>query len=341
MISYLKISILLFLLFLVGCSDESVPVNEPEVDVGLSELASEARNLDGLRSLLIGVDDQLILEEYYGSFDPDSLDQVRSVTKSIMTILIGMAIDKNFIPDPEVKISEYIGHMEGFEDRHKDITLHHLLTMSGGFQWDESQVDEFNDWVLSENRISYLLKRQVVDDPGSVFNYNSAQSHLLSVILQEASGMTARKYADEYLFGPLSIEIRWQRLDDYTNGASGLRFKPIDMLKLGQLMVNNGNVDGKQLISPSWIETSLQPHIATGQVPEYYGYQWWVNPDIDEIHGMAIGYGGQYLIVIPELNAVIVTTSEYRNIGQEKALQQSKDIYQFIWSNIYPYLKGN
>ena len=334
-----KIIFLFFLLVITGCLDDITQEPELAIDEELERIKGEAENIEGLRSLLISHEGQLVYEHYYKVYQPDSLDHIRSVTKSIMGILIGIAIQKGIIPSPDIKISQYLGAKDGFDDRHQNITLHHLLTMSGGFQWDESDVSEFNNWVLSDNRINNLLQRQVIDSPGSVFNYNSAGSHLLAVILQEASGISARDFADQHLFGPLSIDAGWQNLDNYTNGASGLRLKPRDIIKLGQLMVNDGYGHGMLIIEGSWISTSLFPHINTNQVPAMYGYQWWINPDIPELHGIAIGYGGQYLAVIPELNAVIVTTSEYRYLGQDKAFQQSVDIYNMIWNNIYPYLK--
>ena len=338
---YLRIFYFLLLIILLGCSDELEPVSENVSDEALDLIDNEASNIDGLRCLLISKDGQLIFEEYFQPYNPDSLEQVRSVTKSIMGILIGIAIDKGFIEDTEIKIFEYLRNEEGFDSMHTNIALHHLLTMSGGFQWDESNVEEFNNWVLSDNRISYLLQRELSNEPGSIFNYNSAESHLLSVILQEATGISSREFADQYLFEPLSIGVRWQRLDNYTNGASGLRFKPIDLIKLGQMLVDNGKINDLSILSNDWISTSFSPHIPTNQIPEFYGYQWWIHPEIEELHGMAIGYGGQYIVVIPGLKSVIVTTADYKEIGQEKALDQSRQIYSLIWNGIYPHLKAH
>ena len=321
-----------------GCTSSSTQTPSPIQDIDLDLIHSKAKEIDGLKSLLISEDDSLTFAQYYVPYGKDSLDHVRSVTKSIVSILIGIAIDKGFIEDPYTPIHTYLASMKGFDEKHKNITLHHLLNMTSGIQWNESNVSEFNNWVSSRDPIKYVLDRNVKNKPGQSFSYNSAGSHLLSVILTESTGMTAEEFGNRFLFDPLEINVRWQRLGKYSNGGAGLELRPRDMIKIGQLIANKGIHNNQRLISQEWIEASTTTQIKLGQSTTSYGYQWWLEDQVEDKVCMAMGFAGQFIVVFKEMEHVIVATSLWRGRKGKTDKQQSQ-IINLISKFIYPYLK--
>ncbi|MGD8968925.1 MAG: serine hydrolase, partial [Anaerolineae bacterium] len=159
-----------------------------------------------------------------------------------------------------------------------------------------------SDWV------QFTLDRRMEAEPGTRWTYNGGASHLLSAIVQETTGMTALEFAKEHLFGPLGIsEVVWSGGNQGRNyGGSGLQMTPHDMAKFGYLYLNEGLWDGKQIVPAAWVEASTTNHSPTPGV--YYGYQWWVMPWAG--YYSAIGARGQYIVVLPELDMVVVFTSD-------------------------------
>jgi len=295
----------------------------------LAEAVDQASEIDNLRSLLIARNDVLVLEEYFAAHGTDSLHDVRSVTKSFMATLIGIAIDKGFIQNVNLTIADFFDEVIVDLDVDKGkITIHQLLTMSCGLEWEEiGSYSEFNTWISSPNQIDYILSKQWQSTPGTMFNYSDGAAHLVSVILHEAIGANALSFANEHLFEPLGIGERFWSIDKqgYNYGGVALRITPRDMIKLGQLYLQNGMYAGKRIVSEQWIQTTTESHISTNNAVPYgsdYGYFWWIGIAHQHDYYFANGYGGQFIVVVPELNLVVVATNKWQSIGGRDAAGQ-------------------
>ena len=314
----------------VGC-DPAVPQNSSNTQITstdtldhetLEDLFDEAEKLEFLRSFLVWNDSGMVAERYYQSYPADSLDHVRSVTKSIISILTGIAIDQGLIESVNDPVKKYLGSMlDEYSIAKQEITIRHLLTMSAGFQWNEgNDVAEFNAWSSSRDPTAHLFSRQLVAEPGSTFSYNSGLPHLLSIIITETSGMSTKDFANQYLFEPLNIgRIRWRKLNDgYYSGGASLEIAPSDLMRIGVMMLNQGVYGGKRIVSAEWVETSVRNHMTLQDVPGVatigYGYLWWTSDFDGAMIYQAKGYGGQYLVIVPQNETVVTITSQWQNL---------------------------
>jgi CubicO group peptidase (beta-lactamase class C family) len=197
------------------------------------------------------------------------------------------------------------------------ITLRHALTMTDGLEWYELQYlysDErntFRQWRNNNGSIQFILDQPLLTLPGEAFNYNSGISHLLSIVLQQHTGVRLDSFAAREIFAPLGIsDYYWSvNQDGAARGYSGLYLRPRDMAKFGLLYLHKGVWENKQLISESWINESTQKHILRGDIPDmYYGYQWWVHET-----GLiaAVGFGGQVLMLIPEYDLIVLFNNSH------------------------------
>jgi len=346
--NFIAASIFIFLFF--SCQTKFDPVNSDQIALNfneelLNEAFDEAANMDDLYSLLIGKGENLIIENYYNNFAADSLHDVRSVTKSITSILVGIAIDKGYITDTNQKMYTFFGSILDSIARDKlQIEIEHLLSMSGGFEWVPfGDWSEYSNWRNANDQINYILNKPIITTPGQVFNYNDAASHLLSVVVGEATNMDVIDFAQQYLFDPLNINSHsWIRDNrGYPLGCVALALTPTDMYKIGLMYLQNGVYDGKRVVSENWVSTSTQAHIFTGNVIPYgqnYGYLWWIDEKDDNTYFMAMGYGGQFIVVVPEKNLVVVATNNWRLSGY-RAGQNWYNTISLIVNKIIPAAK--
>lgn len=280
----------------------------------LKGVDDEIRNkFPDIYSLLVIKNGRLVFEEYYSVVDQEMIGPVYSVTKSVMSILIGIAIDQGAISSVDQKVSDFLPELftSDIDPAKKDITLHHLLTMTPGFEWeDRGQV--FWEWLFSSDFIKFTFDLDLESPPGEKFTYSTAVSHVLSGILTRATGMNALDYAKTYLFKPLGIEdVKWSQCPKgFNKGGTGLQLKPRDMAKIGYLYLNNGNWEDKSIVSENWVKASSVFQVE-GDFDYGYGYQWWIK-DINGCSSYrAWGRGGQFIVVIPELDTVMVVTSKF------------------------------
>lgn len=267
-------------------------------------------------SLLINHKGKTVFEKYYNGFTKDKLNNLKSVTKSITSILLGIAIDNGLIKNENEKISGLLPEFfnEKFDLRKKEITLKHVLTMSSGFEWNNFGGKLRNGWDQSSEPTKYLIQNvPMKNDPGKVWNYNSALSHLLSDIIKKYSENNTRAFAEKYLFAPLGIKnIKWQKSEDGNEmGNSELFMTSRDMMKIGVIILNEGNWNGKQIVSKEWVDKSTQKYFDGFPQIGGYGYQWHLRNFGNYKAVMAVGWGGQLLIIIPELELVVVNTSKW------------------------------
>lgn len=281
------------------------------------------RRYKGIHSILLVKNGKLVLEEYFYGYNRDRLHELHSVSKSITSILVGIAVDRKMIPNVNKQVHEFFSdHTDTrWVDQKYDIPLKHVLTMSAGIDWDERSkplTDSRNDIVAmvfySDNWIRYVLNKELIEPPGERFNYSGGLNILLGGIIKESSGLYADKFAERYLFGPLAIsDYYWHRHHDGTiNTQGGLALRPRDMAKIGYVMLRGGNWKGKQIVSQKWIKESTEYHVS-GDYGYGYGYQWRSGKTVINKKPIrtffAWGRGGQFIFVFPTLDLIAVFTS--------------------------------
>ncbi|NWF90546.1 MAG: serine hydrolase [Ignavibacteriaceae bacterium] len=315
--------LILFFILITSCSLENI--NETDLFVNQQQLNNAfttLSNVQGMKSIVVSQGDSIVKEQYFNSSGPNVAHDVRSVTKTVTALLIGIAIDKGFISSVEDEIGNYLSPIAGNISPDKSaLKIKHLLTMSSGLEWYEwgnygsNTNNEYNNWWYSSDQITYLLNRNFTYSPGTHFNYNSAGSHLLSIIVAQSTGMDTESFAKQFLFEPLGITFQSWRKDKrgYNNGAAGLFITPYDMQKIGNLLLYKGLYKYKRVVSEKWIDEMTRFHISTRNANSFangYGYQTWLwNKDVNSYFD-AMGYGGQFILVVPAKRLVITATCD-------------------------------
>lgn len=299
---------------------------------------------------------KLVFEQYFPGYDQPwgqtdgqyeftatTKHDMRSVTKSVTSLLVGIAIDRKLIAGVDEPVLKFFPDTAAVKlPGWHAITLRHLLTMSSGIKWDEALAwtDPKNDGphlVSEADPIGYVLARPVVAPPDVLWTYNGGGTELLGNILEHVSGKPLEAFAREVLFQPLGIaDFEWKA---YKNGkiaaAAGLRLRPRDAAKIGQLVLNRGRWNGQQVVSADWITQSITPRFqAVGYFGGtlFYGYQWWMGRSLargkDIKWVAAFGWGGQRIFIVPELDLVMMTTTA--QYGQPKEGLAAIDILSNI-----------
>lgn len=296
------------------------PVSTPE-EQGLDRnvLAdgyAAAARLPYAYSLLIVRNGNLVAEQYFNGNSRENSNSAMSVSKSVLSGLVGIAFREGYLDSLNERIADFFPDYvsSSLDPRISDITIRHLLMMRAGFAGDEATYFQIHS---SRNWIKTTLELPLLYDPGEKMSYNTFETHLLSAILTEASGISTHEFARKFLGEPLGISILPWEADPqgYFFGGNGMRFKPRDLAKFGLLYMRNGSIGGKQIVPGAWIDESLTDFtgwidLSWGDVRKYnYGYLWWMG----EISGykvfFALGHGGQFVIGCPELDMVVVTTA--------------------------------
>jgi CubicO group peptidase (beta-lactamase class C family) len=270
--------------------------------------ATTERDLPQVRALLVVVDGRLVFERYFRGAEPQAPIAVKSVTKSIVSALVGIALARGELSSLDTPIVRWLGPEQDaiIDPRVSAVTLRHALSMTAGFEWQENGPTT-REWLGSENQVRYMLGAPMAAAPGETFNYNSGLAHLVGVVLARATGLDLATYADRRLFERIGIRRgAWGRdRQGYHEGGSELELTPRDLARFGLLYLNRGRWRGEQVVPEAWVMESTRPH---GRVD--YGYLWWYLPQ--EWGGPALnalGYGGQLISIVPDANAVIVVGS--------------------------------
>lgn len=293
-----------------------------------------------VQSLIIQKNGEIIHEAYNGSIDGNDPTNIKSASKSIISLLIGIAIDNGFIEDVEQPIGDFFPeYFEQNADSAKAaITLQDLLTMRSGLE--TTSFRNYGRWVMSDNWVEFTLNQPFVEEPGGRMVYSTGTSHLLSVILTEATGMSTRAFANKYLFEPMDIQIGgWDRdPQGYYMGGNNLAVSPRDLLKIGTMMMDVGEYNGQQIVSKQWIMESVQIYTRSNYNPYNYGYMWWRRMVAEYQLFFAWGNGGQYIMILPELETVISITSD---LGRSNGSRRYQDrIFDFLRETIIPFVEG-
>jgi CubicO group peptidase (beta-lactamase class C family) len=308
--------------------------------------AEQAGTVSGVHVLLVSQRGKLVLEHYgrgedesWGrpigtvSFAPDVMHDLRSVSKSVVGLVYGIALAAGKVPPPEARLYDQFPEYPDLakEPGRDRLTVHHALSMTLGFDWDELTIpygdprNSENAMELAPDRYRYILARPIVGEPGVKWIYCGGATALLGRLIAKGTGETLHGYSRRVLFDPLGFgPSEWAKGDDgEPHAASGLRLLPRDMLKVGELVLSGGTWNGREVVPAEWVKRVTTPVV--GDVfAGSYGYQWYLS---DLVRGTrtfqliaAIGWGGQRLMVFPELGLVMaVNCGNYRKSIAEQS----------------------
>lgn len=275
---------------------------------------------ENINGIIVSKGSNVIFEEYYNNTSAETKHHIASVTKSVMSSLIGIAIDKGFINSVEDKISDFFS-----EYKNHEIKLKHLLTMTAPYPY-EPWKEPLETLSKQPHWLPYILENIGKGGEIGPFKYSTASAHLLSIILEKSTGLSSRAFANDHLFNKIDVEqipdysmeqfgfdelfgskVRgWVKdPDGYSTGGWGLNLSVREMSSFGQLYLNNGMFNGEQIVSKSWVEASTLGH-SNG-----YGYMWWLIEEEELSAYAAIGDGGNMICVIPKYDLVVAIASSF------------------------------
>ena len=278
----------------------------------LGAARARAAELPRLRSLLVSWRGELVLEYYAPGITPRRLANVKSVSKSIVSALVGIAIERGLIGGVETPIAGFFPQLlRDADPRKRAITIENLLTMRSGLE--STSFDNYGSWVRSRNWVQFVLTRPLVSDPGTAFDYSTGSTHLLSAILTRAAKRSTHAFAQEALGKPLSIAFApWPRdPQGIYFGGNDMLLTPRQMVAFGELYLRGGSAGGRQVVPSAWVAESCVPRGRSRFNPDQqYGYGWWTRPFAGADSCFAWGFGGQYIFLFRDLDLVVVTTSD-------------------------------
>jgi CubicO group peptidase (beta-lactamase class C family) len=290
---------------------------EPAAPADLGAALDAASNLPRLHSFLVSWRGAVVAERYYGGARATRQANIKSASKSVISALVGIAIERGLIPGVAEPVSSYFAEQVKADTRKQRITVEDLLTMRSGLETTSSR--NYGAWVLSRNWVQHALARPLVTEPGTSMEYSTGNTHLLSAILTRAAGESTRQFAQKALAGPLGFTLaEWPRDPQGVYfGGNDMLMTPRQMLAFGELYLNRGSAGGRQIVPAAWVDESFIPRARSPRSEQLYGYGWWIRDLAGHRVSYAWGFGGQYIFVVPALDLVIVTTSSTA-IGEDR-----------------------
>ena len=305
--------------------DAAAPAHPPAPAWNVAAVDEGARDLPRLHSLLVSRQGSVVFERYYNGARPERPANIKSASKSVISALVGVAIDRGLIPDVTTPIVKFFPELARDPDpRKRDITVEHLLMMRPGLEGTSNR--NYGAWVTSRNWVQHALARPMFAAPGEEMEYSTGNTHLLSAILTKATGKTTWAFANDALARPLGFTLpQWPRdPQGIYFGGNDMLMTPRQMLAFGEMYLNGGRARGQQILPAAWIDRSCEGKdrnrrpdwMANDSLRGFdplrerrYGYGWWVYEIREFDTCFAWGYGGQYIFLVPALDLVIVTTS--------------------------------
>jgi len=302
---------------------ESTPAEQGLVLV--AELYYHAAKLETIYSLLVIKNGHLIAEGYFNEGSVEQKDRLQSVTKSYTSALVGIALEQGYLSSVDQRMMDFFPEVAGqiTDPRKNQITIRHLLQMRAGYPWEETDPALW-EGLLSGHYPPLIEEFPLIAEPGTEFHYSNLSSNWLGIIMARAVGTNLKSYAEEHLFQPIGAEAgEWGTdAEGHNNGCADLHFSARDAARFGLLYLNDGKYEGKQVVPAGWVHDSQQRYSeninATGGFPANwglsisdigYGYQWWSAKAGDHRLDFAWGHGGQFIVLLDELDMVIVLTS--------------------------------
>jgi CubicO group peptidase (beta-lactamase class C family) len=285
----------------------------------VAELYLDAAELETLYGLLVVKNGHLIAEKYFNEGAVGQKARIQSVTKSVTSALVGIALDRGCLSNVEQRMVDFFPEIVSqiTDPRKGQITIREMLQMRAGYPWEETHPDLW-EGLLSGLYVPLIEEFPLTADPGTEFQYSNLTSNWLGIIVDRACGMHLRAYAEENLFSPLEVEAGqwgtdWQ---GHNNGCGDLHLTARDMAKFGLLYLNDGDWKGNQIIPADWVHDSLRTYSedAWDNIGRFrdigYGYQWWSARAGDQHVNFAWGHGGQLIVLVDELDMIVVTTAD-------------------------------
>jgi CubicO group peptidase (beta-lactamase class C family) len=303
----------------------STPAAQGLDPMRVAELYLDAAEMETLYGLLVIKNGHLIAEGYFNQGSVAQIARLQSVTKSYTSALVGIALEQGCLSSVDQKMLDSFPEVADqiTDPRKAKITIRHLLQMRAGYPWEETDPTLWNG-LLSGYYLPLIEKFPLIADPGTEFHYSNLTSNWLGIILDRACGKNLKSYAEEHLFLQIGAEagVWGTDRDGHNNGCGDLHFTARDAAKFGLLYLNEGQYRGKQVVSASWVRESLQRYsedinsagIIFGRLGRYfrdigYGYQWWSASVGDHHFNFAWGHGGQFIVLLDELDMILVTTA--------------------------------
>lgn len=309
--------------------------------LNLEQLGQRAAALPRIHSLLISHRGERIFEQYYAGRTADQPANMKSASKSVISALVGIAIDKGYITSVDEPVATFFptfSHPES-PGQWQSLTIRHLLTMQAGLQSTSGR--NYGRWVVSDNWVETALSRPFVAEPGSNMIYSTGSTHILSAILTKATGLSTREFAQQYLASPMGFRMAYWSQDPQGIffGGNDMEITPRQMLAFGELYLNDGQYNNTQIVSTDWVERSHQSHAVSprGQ-GRFYGYGWWLREMAGMLVPLAWGYGGQLIFVVEEYDLVIVATSD-STPGSDRS-GHLRQLYAFMENTILARLQA-
>lgn len=308
-----------------------------------STILKEYGNTEGV---IILKDGEIILEEYFGNTNNKSKLHIASVTKSILSALIGIAIENRYIQSTEENVVSFFPEYDFIfsNDTRKKVTVQNLLTMTAPYAFSDWN-EPLEELCTSSDWIKFALEQLGQNGEIGAFKYSTAGAHLLSAILTRTTGKSTREFANDFLFSQIGID----RISEYpmnaygyddlfgknikgwvhdpnniTTGGWGLTLTVREMARFGQLYLNNGVWNGKQVVPQNWIAKSIR------QNPNHYGYMWWLFEDNGVFAFAAMGDGGNMICCVPKKNLVVAVASHF--------IPNPKDRWVLVKEHILPFI---
>ena len=334
--------------------ETSTPTAEGLSQESVDNAVEYASGIRDLKSLLIIKNGKLVSENYFLLKEDTRPQWIASVTKSVVALLIAIAIEKGFIESEYETIKQYFPNsLKNADPKKESIRIIDLLQMRSGlsyadldywFTYEPIEGHTYTDFWLADNAKDYALQFDMIAEPGESYLYNSPAVSLLTTILNHSTGMTAKEFADKYLFLPLGIDdYVWAHdSDEYYRGSHVLFMRPRGLAKIGQLVLDNGMYDSEEIISSEWIEKTFKVHqpkdvwdnlFTSTNTKLQYANLWYVTQVNGRKIRMAYGYGGNFILVVPEMDLVIVTTAN-NEVSFENGVETPDRIFKGIVSEL-------
>jgi len=304
--------------------------------LSLESAARAGAGLPRLRSLLVSHRGELVLERYYGGARATQAANIKSASKSVISALVDIAVARGQIKSLDQPIADFFPELARDPDKRKrEITIEDLLTMRSGLESTSGR--DYGAWVQSPNWVRYVLNRPLIDEPGRRVEYSTGTSHLLSAIITRATKTSTWQFAQETLARPLGFSLpRWlQDPQGIYFGGNEMSMTPRQMVRFGELYLNEGRAGDTQVLPKDWIAKTRVPRGRSrwGSDREY-GYGFWIRDLAGHDSYYAWGYGGQFVFIVPDLQLVVVTTSR-SDVSRERG-DHLGAIYDLVEQQIIP-----
>lgn len=278
----------------------------------LSRAMERAAALPRLQALIVARDGEIVVERAFRGPSLDTPVNVKSVSKSVISALVGIAIARGVLDGPDQPVAPLLADRlpANADARHARLTIGNLLSMQAGLERTSGR--NYGRWVKSRDWVRHVLSRPFVDEPDGTMLYSTGSTHLLSAILTRVSGRTTHELALDWLGEPLGIAIPpWQRdPQGIFFGGNNMKLSPRALLRFGELYRNGGLWRGKRVVPESWIRASWKPRTRSRFSGHAYGFGWFMTDSCGHAVHYARGFGGQFIHVIPTLRMTVVITSD-------------------------------